>query len=172
MRRLHVLVPDRKDRLKGITATPSNVASLIDMRIRRPSESSTELINISSLLDVMFILIIFFMATTTFRREERDITINLPETSEGQSLSSAPKVIVINVRKDGSYLVGDQPTTLLEMSDVIATATQSDPGQKVLVRGDELALHGSVASAISACTRVGVREVNIGYDFSAWPGIP
>ena len=137
------------------------------MRIRRAPESSTELINISSLLDVMFILIIFFMATTTFRQEERDITINLPETSESHSLSSAPKLVVINVRKDGSYLVGDRLTSLPELSDVIATAIQSDPGQKVLVRGDLEALHGHVASAISACKQAGVDEAKIGYDLKA-----
>jgi biopolymer transport protein ExbD len=142
------------------------------MRIRRASESATELINISSLLDVMFILIIFFMATTTFRQEERDITINLPETGESHSLSSAPKVIVVNVRKDGSYLVGDQPTTLPELSDVIAAAIQSDPGQKVLVRGDEQALHGRVALAVAACKQAGVQEAKIGYDLNARAGLP
>jgi biopolymer transport protein ExbD len=121
------------------------------------------LINISSLIDVMFILIIFFMATTTFRQEERDITVNLPEDTEGKTLSSATRVLVINVRRDGSYLLGDRKAEAGELQDMIAGAILADPEQKVLVRGDQHALHGHVAAAVAACRRAGVREANIGY---------
>jgi len=134
------------------------------VRIRRSSEASTELINISSLIDVMFILIIFFMATTTFRQEERDIQVNLPETAEDQTLSAAPKVIVINVRQDGTYLYADRESGLAELQEHIAADVKSDPDQKVLIRGDQRALHGQVAAAVAVCRRAGVREANIGYE--------
>ena len=133
------------------------------MRIRRGSDDSSELINISSLLDVMFILIIFFMATTTFRQEERDVEVNLPEVADGQTLSAAPKVVVINVRQDGTYLFGDTASTLPQIEESVAKALRVDPDQRVLIRGDAKALHGDVAKAAASCRRIGVKEAHIGY---------
>ena len=133
------------------------------MRIRRPSENDTNVINVSSLLDVMFILIIFFLATTTFQQEERDIKVNLPESAEGQALSTAAKVIVINVRRDGTYLMANHETNIEDMEQLLLNAIMADPEQKVLIRGDRQALHGHVATAVSLCKRAGVHEANIGY---------
>jgi len=133
------------------------------MRIRRAPEDSSSVINISSLLDVMFILIIFFLATTTFQSEERDIKVNLPESTEGKAISSATKVIVINVRRDGTYVLANRELGVEEMEKLILAAVKADPGQKVLIRGDREALHGHVAVAVALCKRAGVNEANIGY---------
>ena len=133
------------------------------MRIRKPQEGEAAVINMSSLLDVMFILIIFFLATTTFQQDERDIKVNLPESAEGQALSSAAKVIVINVRADGTYVMASQEITVEAMQTALFNALQADPQQKVLIRGDRQALHGHVAIAVSLCKRAGVHEANLGY---------
>ena len=133
------------------------------MRIRKPAASDDSVINMSSLLDVMFILIIFFLATTTFQQEERDIKVNLPESAEGQALSTAAKVIVINVRADGTYVMANHETTVEAMEQALANALAADPQQKVLIRGDRQALHGHVALAVALCKRAGVHEANLGY---------
>ncbi|RKX34843.1 MAG: hypothetical protein DRP64_19740 [Verrucomicrobia bacterium] len=133
------------------------------MKIRRSEESQSGVINISSLLDVMFILIIFFLATTTFKDEERDIKVSLPENAKGESLSSAPKVIVINVRQDGSYIMANGAVIPEKMQKIVLQAVESDPEQKVLIRGDQNALHGHVAAAVAMCRHAGIHEVNIGY---------
>ncbi|MFW5752817.1 MAG: ExbD/TolR family protein [Planctomycetota bacterium] len=143
------------------------------MRIAREEAEKDQVINISSLLDVMFILLIFFIATTTFKAEERDEAVSLPQTSESTSLTNtARKLIVINVRdrstaEDGSlYLVSNRPMDAAAIQATVGDAISANPDQKVLVRGDKRALHGDVADAISACRAGGVAEVNIGYDFN------
>ncbi len=133
------------------------------MRIRREAEGQGEVINISSLLDVMFILIIFFLATTTFQREERDVRVSLPEAAAGATLSEAPQVIVINVLEDGRYLVGQQAMSLEQVREALVSAVDERPGQRVLVRGDQAARHGHVAAAVLAARRAGVQEAHIGY---------
>lgn len=130
---------------------------------RRTACSEGEIINVSSLLDVMFILIIFFLATTTFKEEERDVQVRLPRDAQGQALSAADKVIVINVRKSGAYVVMNQQVTVEEMTKLVLDAVKEDPTQKVLVRADQEALHGYVARAIATCRHAGVSEANIGY---------
>ena len=133
------------------------------MGIRRDTGDSSEIINMSSLLDVMFILIIFFLATTTFQQEERDIKVALPADSNTETLSSAERVIVVNVRKSGAYVVLNKQMTLEEMTDAMQEEIEKDPDKKVLVRADREALHGYVAKAIAVCKRAGVKEANIGY---------
>ncbi len=133
------------------------------MAIRRYTEDQSEIINMSSLLDVMFILIIFFLATTTFQQEERDIRVSLPSDSRGQTLSSAERVIVVNVRKSGAYVVLNQQMTVEEMAEAMRKEIKKDPDKKVLVRADREALHGYVAKAIAVCKHAGVSQANIGY---------
>ena len=133
------------------------------MRIRRKMEEETPIINVSSLLDVMFILLIFFLATSTLQREEHDIKVNLPERSESGSLSSASRTIVINVRKDGSYYLQNRIRSLEDVQKDLNNAVGQNPDQKVLIRGDREALHGFVAAAVGACRSAGIREANIGY---------
>lgn len=133
------------------------------MRIRRKMEEETPIINVSSLLDVMFILLIFFLATSTLQREEHDIKVNLPERSESGSLSSASRTIVINVRKDGSYYLQNRVRNLEDVRKDLSSAVEQNPNQKVLIRGDREALHGFVAAVVGACKTAGIHEANIGY---------
>lgn len=135
------------------------------MRIRRSIEArgSLSLIDITPLVDIMFTLIIFFLATTTFEREERDVKVNLPESPADQVLSSAPKVMVVNVRADGSYFMANRTMDLNELQKTLSETLQAKPDQKVLIRGDQRALHGHVAAAVLACKRAGAHEANIGY---------
>jgi biopolymer transport protein ExbD len=133
------------------------------MRMRRGQEPEQEVINMTPLIDMMFILIIFFTVSSTFREEERDIQVNLPRESQSQTLSSSDKALVVNVRKNGAYIVLDRQVTVEELSGMIAAAVQANTGQKVLVRADQEALHGYVARAVSTCKRAGVNEANIGY---------
>jgi len=133
------------------------------MRIRRKIDREEPIINISSLLDVMFILLIFFLATSTLQKEEHDIQVNLPTHSDDSSLSAQSRTLIINVRKDGNYYMQNAIKSLEEMKKVIQDAVVQNPEQKVLIRGDKEALHGYVAAAVGACKSAGIIEANIGY---------
>ena len=133
------------------------------MKIPRSEEGEGTIINMSSLLDVLFILIIFFLATATFREEEKDIQIDLPHAGETAALSAAPKVIMINVREDGSYHVGTSRTDLDGIRRAVRAAVEKDPNQKILIRGDRRAYHDYVAAAVRVCDEMGVQKANIGY---------
>jgi biopolymer transport protein ExbD len=135
------------------------------MRIRRDNGDGSEIINISSLLDVMFILIIFFLVTTTFKDLEVDQSVSLPEESVGKPLGETEPVIVVNVRKSNAYLMMGKQVTIEEMSQIIKDAVAQNPGRKVLIRADQEALHGYVARAVAACRHAGIGEAHIGYDW-------
>ncbi|MBM4143034.1 MAG: biopolymer transporter ExbD [Lentisphaerae bacterium] len=133
------------------------------MRIKRSTEGDSDIINLTPLIDMMFIMVIFFSLSSSFREEERDIKVNLPESAEGRTISAAAKLIVINVRRDGSFVVANRTVTVDELREMIFEAVRAAPDQKVLIRGDREALHGHVAVAVALCKRAGVHEANIGY---------
>lgn len=135
------------------------------MRIKRDRNEDSEVINITSLLDVLFILIIFFLVTTTFKNLEIDQQVNLPADSEGKPLGETEPVIVINVRKSNAYMMMGKQVTVEEMSAIVADAVKETPGKKVLIRADQEALHGYVAKAVATCRHAGIAEANIGYDW-------
>lgn len=135
------------------------------MRVSRPYMRERPSVNVTPLVDMMFILIIFFLVTTQFQQEERDIQVNLPETRTGETLSSAARsLIVINVRRNGNYVIRDKIMSPDELRDLIVQAVARNPDQKVLVRADKQALHGYVAAAIALCKQAGIRHANIGYE--------
>ncbi len=135
------------------------------MRIRRRAETEQTIINVTSLLDVMFILVIFFLATSNLQKEEHDIKVNLPGDSATGSLSQESRTLVINVRKDGRYTLLNRVRTLEEMKKTVSDAVAQNPDQRVLIRGDRDALHGHVAAAVRVCKTNGINEANIGYQF-------
>lgn len=121
-------------------------------------------INMVPFIDIVLVLLIIFMVLTPVlvKMEERDIQVNLPADAQNQTLSSVD-VITINVRRNGAFIMQGKQVTLEEMTQIILTAVKANPNQKVLVRGDQEALHGYVAKAVSTCKRAGIKEAKIGY---------
>ncbi|MED5586488.1 MAG: biopolymer transporter ExbD [Verrucomicrobiota bacterium] len=134
------------------------------MNCRRNSASSGEgeIINLSSMIDVMFILIIFFLVTTTFKEEEIDHMVNLPTDARNQSLTQSTDTLVkINIRKDGTFIIQGKEITPPEIQTFLTAELQKKPELKVLVRCDQEAKHLFLADIMSVCRFVGVPRANI-----------
>src|SRR4026209_147619 len=84
------------------TTAPEKVSP---MRIKDPISESEEPFNLVPLTDMVFNLLIFFMAATTFTQIEKDMSLQLPQTSASRPLSAPPQQLVINIRQDGSTWV-------------------------------------------------------------------
>ena len=132
------------------------------MRIRATQDNSGELINISSMIDVMFILIIFFLVTTTFKEEEIDHMVNLPVDARNQSLTqSTGNLLKINIRKSGAYVLLGKQVTEEEITQLMGRELKKKPDLKVLIRSDQDAKLLYVANVLSICRHVGVNKANI-----------
>ena len=129
---------------------------------RNRSSQDGDIINISSMIDVMFILIIFFLVTTTFKEEEIDHMVNLPVDARNQSLTqSTGDLAKINIRENGSYVVMGQQFTEEQVSEWTKQQVDKKPDLKVLIRCDQDAKHLYLANVLSICRDVGVPKANI-----------
>jgi biopolymer transport protein ExbD len=91
--------------------------------MRSKTAEDTELVNLSGMIDILFILIIFFLVTTTFKEEEIDHEVTLPQDARNQSLSeSSNDLIKINIRKNGAFVVMGKQMTEEEMSRMPSTS--------------------------------------------------
>ena len=100
------------------------------------------------------------------REGSRDHNVTLPTNSSGTSLNGKLRPIVINVLKDGSYIVGGQEMNLEQIAQLLKEAVERNAGQRVLVRADGEAQFNHVAGALNAAKSVGISKANIGYNAS------
>jgi biopolymer transport protein ExbD len=118
-------------------------------------------LNLTAMLDVMFLLIIFFMLGTRFIDDDRKIGLQVPRVSEGGALGAALARKEINVYRDGTITLDRAAVSLDELTTRLAAARRERSDLGVLVRGDARGEFQSVASVLSACRRAGVRALGI-----------
>ena len=133
------------------------------MKLSSPSREEPE-INLTSLIDVVLLLLVFFMITTSFVRESK-IGIRLPEAdSSGVVELTESDPLTISVTAQGTYLVNgrqlldNRPETL---ESAIRVITEGQPGGRVTVSADAQASHQSVITAMDVAGRMGYVEINI-----------
>lgn len=133
------------------------------MRIRQEQSEEEAPINLMPLIDMVFLLLIFFLVATTFAQEEREINIQLPGTSLAQALSAPPQQVIINILADGTTKVGGRTYDRRQLSDMLSRVADEQPDREVLIRADERSIVKYFAGVAGLCRRVGINEVKIGY---------
>jgi len=117
-------------------------------------------LNLTPMIDIVFLLIIFFMVGTQFTDPERKIPLEVPSVSE-PTLSSAPEKKVVIVYRDGQVELDHEPVTLEELTTRLAAARSQYRDLGVLVRGDGRGTHQSVVSVLAACKRAGISKLGV-----------
>ncbi|MEX2366834.1 MAG: biopolymer transporter ExbD [Pseudohongiellaceae bacterium] len=119
-------------------------------------------VNLTPLIDVVFLLLIFFMVTTTFTRDT-NLLINLPE-AQGLPTEPVPSRIEVMVARNGSYtvngrgLVNSQLETLKRAITEISAGDTSIP---LVITADADSTHQSVVTAMDAVAQLGFSRLNI-----------
>lgn len=119
-------------------------------------------INLTPLIDVVFLLLIFFMVTTTFSRETR-LLVNLPEAQALEAVAE-PEQIEILVGRDGNYLingralVNNEMRTLMQGLELVSQGNHAIP---IIILADAQATHQAVVTAMDAIGQVGFGRLSI-----------
>ena len=120
-------------------------------------------INLISLIDVILVLLIFFMATATFEQQSR-IKLNLPEASDKISEKDQGQSLVIQVSEDGRFFV-DNNEVLNQGIDTLKAAIEqsanADREQRIIIRADAKTPHQSVVMAMDAVAQLGFINLSI-----------
>ncbi|MES2627021.1 MAG: biopolymer transporter ExbD [Pseudomonadota bacterium] len=131
------------------------------MKFQRNLKSEVS-VDITPLIDVVFILLLFFMVTTSFDRDT-NLVINLP-TANGQAVAEAPLQIDIQIDRagvyavNGSLLADNAVETVITAIEGLAAGDQSIP---ITITADANTTHQAVVTALDAVARMGFTRVNI-----------
>jgi biopolymer transport protein ExbD len=118
-------------------------------------------IDLTPMLDVVFLLLIFFLAATTFAREEVELDLRLPEAKSGQP-GTPGRQLVVNVFADGRLSVEGRQVTMEALRQKLVAAKARDREQAVLVRGDQAAQFGVGLQVLDACRLAKITKVDFG----------
>ena len=131
------------------------------MKFKRSIKSEVA-IDLTSLIDVVFLLLIFFMVTTTFTRQS-NLLINLPEAGATPTPESALRIEIL-VARDGSYTVNGRalPDTQYDtLSSALEELSAGDQTVPVTLTADADTTHQSVVRAMDAVAQLGITRLNI-----------
>lgn len=134
------------------------------MRLDDDVVDAGDTINLTPMIDVVFLLLIFFLAATTFAREEVELDLRLPQAKSGKA-GSGDLQLVVNVFADGKLTVDGREVTLAALQQKLQAAVQRNAEQAVLVRGDEQSRFGTGLAVLDVCRLAKVKKV----DFAALP---
>lgn len=118
-------------------------------------------LNLTSMIDVVFLLIIFFMVGTQFTEIERKISLQIPQVAQAGALTAAPEKRVVNVYRDGQITLDGKTIALDELTRLLATAREQYAELGVLVRGDGQGQFQRIAEVLAACKAAGIANLGI-----------
>lgn len=126
----------------------------------RWQESESFEVPMTPLVDIIFILIVFFLVATTFTTKERDLKIKLPEGTEGEKIEKNIEPYVINIRASGVVVVRER---ILNMKELAADLRQHvlHGRKKVEIRGDADCRHRNVMGVMNLCKRLGITDYSL-----------
>lgn len=121
-----------------------------------------ERLNMTPIIDVVFLLLIFFLVATKLEEEERQLQVFLPEASEAKPLVDQPNEIVVNVSQAGEYVIGADRLELTQVETMLRQAAADNPAsQSVIIRGDAKTALEDIVRIMNACNRAGITDYRI-----------
>jgi biopolymer transport protein ExbD len=121
-------------------------------------------IDLTPMIDCVFLLLIFFLAATTFASEEVALDLRLPQAKSGQQ-GKGERPLVVNVLADGKLHVDGREVSMQALQQKLRAAGERNAEQAVLVRGDQQAQFGIGVQVLDACRLAKIKKV----DFAALP---
>ena len=119
-------------------------------------------LELTPMIDVVFLLMIFFLVASKLDEADRFIDVVLPKASAAKPLTSRPREFLVNVDRDGNYFVGARPVAIGDLQTLLKQAAVDNPKrQTVIVRADENVAHKFVVAAMNACVEAGIEDYQV-----------
>ena len=134
------------------------------MKFVRSNRSRAPQLALTSMLDVIFLLLCFFVTVSVFSQWENEISIKLPNAATSEEPDRLPGEIVLNLAKDGTVSVNGQKWTLDDVTARLKKVAAFYPGQPVIVRADKEARYETLVGLIDACRAADVWNFSLATD--------
>ena len=131
------------------------------MKIESNDPAADLALNLAPMIDVVFLLLIFFMVATTFSEQEKQMDLDLPSAESGEVAAPKTEDIEVFVLRDGSIQIEGEIVNQDRMVEIFARASRENPETPVTIRGDRVAQLQVVTNVMDACRVAGLRDIGI-----------
>lgn len=129
------------------------------MNLRRHAAPHHPGIQLAPLVDVLLLLLIFFLLTWNAARNENELDVKVPKASSAKEKSAPIGDVVVNVKSDGNVVVNRRTLSGPELTEMLRSLVQLDADQAVVIRGDETGAYKNVVGVLNICSEAGVTNV-------------
>jgi biopolymer transport protein ExbD len=129
------------------------------MNFRGAIQPSAPGFQIAPMVDIVFLLLIFFLVTWNFSRNETELDVKVPKAQEGKESRRAVGEVIINVKADGSVVMNRRPMNAAELLNALQKIASLYPDQAVILRGDENTDYRHVVQVLDICRRANIWNV-------------
>lgn len=130
------------------------------MRLRK-SKGEAPSVSMSPLIDCVFLLLIFFLVATMYKKQDRDISISLPDSTSAIKLPPSNDVIVLGIDREGELFWQGAPSSRNDLHHRLKETALATPGIRVRLDADQEAPFWRVAEVLDACQFRGLHNVGI-----------
>ena len=129
------------------------------MKFRTPTAEPAGF-QLAPMIDIVFLLLIFFIVTWQFSRSEMDLKVSVPTSTEGEDRRRSLNEIIINVRETGEMVIDGQVLTEEEVLAKLTIIARINDNQPFRLRGDGVAECQTMVSVISIVERAGIWNIS------------
>jgi biopolymer transport protein ExbD len=116
-------------------------------------------IQLAPLVDVLLLLLIFFLLTWNAARTENELDVRVPKASAAKEKSAPIGDVVVNVKADGNVMVNRRSLNSAELTELLKSLVQLNSEQAVVIRGDEAGAYKNIIDVLNICTEAGITNV-------------
>jgi biopolymer transport protein ExbD len=114
---------------------------------------------IAPMVDILLVLLGFFMLTWSFARQERELDVQMPSAGEAKEQRRSVGEVIINVKADGSLVMNRRAMTPAELLAALSRVAELYPDQAVVLRGDQRVDYGHIVQALDVCRKANIWNV-------------
>jgi biopolymer transport protein ExbD len=114
------------------------------------------------MIDMVFLLLIFFMCASTLSQKQRAVKLEIPIASKGVVPKDRPDRWIVNILADGTLLSGAAEVTLDQLKAMVVERVKVEPGVKIYLRADANAKHKDVKKVMNAMASAGIDDFIFG----------
>lgn len=114
---------------------------------------------IAPMVDILLFLLVFFMLTWNFSRNEAELDVKVPAAREGKENKRPAGEVILNVKKDGAIVMNRRPMSSDELLETLTRVAKLYPDQAVVLRGDENVDYRYVVDVLDICRAANIWNV-------------
>ena len=116
-------------------------------------------IQLAPLVDVLLLLLIFFLLTWNAARNENELDVKVPKAAAAKEHVAPIGDVVVNVKADGTVVVNRRTLTTAELTELLKGLVGLNAEQAVVIRGDEGGAYKNIIAVLNICTEAGITNV-------------